>query len=97
MAMDNARFELSSLKDSISFAADPYDAANKADAAVFMTEWPEFLNLNFEKLRQLMKTPVIIDGRNMLQEAGVEKVGFCYTGVGRGDNRKLPPAAVLKN
>lgn len=91
-AMDNARIELSSFEDSITFVKNPYDAAIKADALVFMTEWPEFLHLNFEQLWQLMRTPVIIDGRNMLQAAEMEKLGFWYSGIGHGGNRKRFPA-----
>lgn len=96
-AMDNARIELSSLKDSLTFAKDPYDAASQADALVFMTEWPEFLQLNFEELRQLMRTPIIIDGRNILQAAVMEKLGFWYTGVGHGGNNKRLEATNFQN
>lgn len=95
-AMHNAAPELSSLKDSLTLAATPYDAADKADALVFMTEWPEFLQLDFSQIRQLMRTPVIIDGRNMLPSAKLEQLGFIYNGIGCGNSKKRFPATDLK-
>ncbi|MDD4169650.1 MAG: UDP-glucose/GDP-mannose dehydrogenase family protein [Desulfotomaculaceae bacterium] len=88
-AMDNARGELKNLGDVLSFAETPYVAASEADALVLMTEWPEFVQLDFLRMKKLMRTPVIIDGRNMLQAEEIEKIGFWYSGIGchRG-NRK---------
>lgn len=85
-AMDNAALELSSLKDSLTLAETPYDAAKNADALVFMTEWPEFLQLDFLSIKKVMRTPVIIDCRNMLQAAEIKKLGFWYSGIGYGGN-----------
>ncbi|MCL6479794.1 MAG: UDP-glucose/GDP-mannose dehydrogenase family protein [Peptococcaceae bacterium] len=89
-AMDNARHELNGLGDLLTFAENPYDAAKKADALVFMTEWPEFKKLDFHKIRQLMRTPVIIDGRNFFKPEML-KPGFWYCGIGR--NGIKPEAA----
>lgn len=81
-AMDNARSELSGAKGLVTFAENPYDAARMTDAVVFMTEWPEFARMDFQKLRETMRTPVIIDARNMLVPNEVVKYGFWYKGIG---------------
>lgn len=81
-AMDNAKNVLNSIGDLVIFAETPYQAAKTADALVFMTEWPEFTKLDFQKLKNLMRLPVIIDGRNMLSVDKIEKYGFWYSRVG---------------
>ncbi|MFA5384532.1 MAG: UDP-glucose/GDP-mannose dehydrogenase family protein [Eubacteriales bacterium] len=90
-AMDNARSELGGTKGPVTFAESPYDAARMTDAAVFMTEWPEFIRIDFQKLRETMRTPVIIDARNMLVPDEVVKYGFLYNGIGyyRHTQRKI--------
>lgn len=62
---------------------DAYDALKDADAAVVCTEWPEFVKLNFRKAKQLMKTPLIIDGRNLFSKQEMKKLGFGYCSIGR--------------
>ena len=59
------------------------DALEGADAAVIVTEWPEFAELDLEELRERMANPVIVDGRNMLDAARVRAAGFVYEGIGR--------------
>jgi UDPglucose 6-dehydrogenase len=66
------------------FLKDPYMAAKGADALVIITEWPEFRNLEFGLLKQAMRNPVLIDTKNMLDDAAMEGAGFTYFGVGRG-------------
>lgn len=58
-------------------------ALDGADAAVLVTEWPEFAELDLEQVRSTMRTPLIIDGRNLLDGAAVAAAGFRYEGVGR--------------
>ena len=53
------------------------------DALVLATEWPEFGKLDFVRTRKIMATPIIFDGRNLLDRAEVEAHGFIYKGVGR--------------
>lgn len=65
------------------FAKSLYDAAEGADAVVLMTEWDEFRYPDFEKLKQIMKKPIIFDGRNIYQPEEIRKRGFVYVGVGR--------------
>ncbi len=86
-AMDNARRELSSADSQLNFSETPYEAAKDADALVFITEWPDFAQLDFKKLRRLMKMPVIIDGRNMLCAEEVKKFGFLYIGIGYSESK----------
>jgi UDPglucose 6-dehydrogenase len=59
------------------------DAVRDADAAVIVTEWPELGNLARAEIRDLMATPLIIDGRNLLDPAQARAAGFAYEGIGR--------------
>lgn len=56
--------------------------ADGCDALVLVTDWQEFLKLDFNKMAQLMNHPVVIDGRNFLDRSTVEKAGFRYLGIG---------------
>jgi UDPglucose 6-dehydrogenase len=59
------------------------DAIRGADAAVIVTEWPEFAELDLATVRSAMRTPLIIDGRNLLDGETVAAAGFAYEGIGR--------------
>jgi UDPglucose 6-dehydrogenase len=61
-----------------------YEAAEGADALAIATEWQEFRSPDFERLRQLLKQPLIFDGRNLYDPAVLARFGFTYYGVGRG-------------
>jgi UDPglucose 6-dehydrogenase len=67
-------------------AGDAYDAAAGADVLVILTEWPEFADLDFEKVRELMAMPRIVDARNLLSPGAMRAHGFAYDSIGR------PPA-----
>ncbi|HVX20210.1 MAG TPA: UDP-glucose/GDP-mannose dehydrogenase family protein [Acidimicrobiales bacterium] len=67
----------------MTLCADPYDACRAAAAAVLLTEWADFRDLDFTKVRDLMARPSVIDARNLLDPAALRRVGFTYTGVGR--------------
>ncbi len=69
---------------SVELCADPYEAATGADATILVTEWDEFRRLDLPRLRQLMRTPVFIDGRNVLDPDQLRACGFIYAGIGRG-------------
>ena len=58
-------------------------AVEDADAALVVTEWPEFHELVSRDVRQAMRTPLIVDGRNMLDPVAAQAAGFAYEGVGR--------------
>jgi UDPglucose 6-dehydrogenase len=62
---------------------DPERLADGCDALVLVTEWQQFLNLDYAKMSQLMHAPVMIDGRNFLDKEALEKIGFRYVGMGR--------------
>ncbi|CDZ55869.1 UDP-glucose dehydrogenase family protein [Neorhizobium galegae] len=67
----------------IEFASGPYQAAEGADVAVLVTEWNEFRALDLERLKSVMKSPVLVDLRNVYRAREVEAHGFAYTGVGK--------------
>jgi UDPglucose 6-dehydrogenase len=67
----------------ISVARKSYDALKGADALVIATEWNEFREPDFVRMRKLMKTPVIFDGRNIYAPAQMKALGFTYYSVGR--------------
>ena len=62
---------------------DPQRLADACDALVIVTEWQEFLKLDYGKMSKLMVNPVIIDGRNFLDQKTLEQAGFRYIGIGR--------------
>jgi len=62
--------------------ATPYKAVEKANLMVLVTEWDEFYNLDFEKVKSLMASLNIIDGRNIFNKEKLVKLGFNYTGIG---------------
>lgn len=64
------------------FARDPYEALRGADLIVLVTEWDEFLNLDFNRIKSLLKNPNIIDGRNFLDKKKLQDIGFNYVGIG---------------
>jgi UDPglucose 6-dehydrogenase len=72
-------------------------ALDGADAAVIVTEWPEFAALDLDQMRAAMRTPLIIDGRNLLDGERVAAAGFLYEGIGRptvGGLAETPESAV---
>jgi len=81
-AMENAAKEL----PNIQLCDDPYQTAEGADALVLATEWNEFKQLDFEKVRKLMHTPVLVDGRNQWDSQVLRALGFTYFGIGQGNH-----------
>jgi UDPglucose 6-dehydrogenase len=79
----NARAREVFAKGEIDIAEELYDAAVDADALLILTDWEEFSQLDLERLRELMKQPVIVDGRNLYQPEFVAKAGFAYYSIGR--------------
>jgi len=85
-AMEHAR---EVLKSNVEFAVDAYQAAKDADALLILTEWEEFACLDLDRLRKLLKYPIVLDGRNLYDPAIMVEHGFSYYSVGR-------PAAVVE-
>ncbi|WNG14421.1 UDP-glucose dehydrogenase family protein [Cystobacter fuscus] len=61
----------------------PYEALEGVDALFVVTEWNEFRHPDFERMKKLMKTPVILDGRNIYDPERMRELGFTYMGLGR--------------
>jgi UDPglucose 6-dehydrogenase len=79
VAMDIAR----RIFDGVLFCSDAYEAASGVDAVLLLTEWNEFKQLDMERVRDHMRNPVLIDGRNLYEPAEIRGLGFTYAGVGR--------------
>jgi UDPglucose 6-dehydrogenase len=69
--------------DRVMYAADPYSAAHGADALVVMTEWLLYRNPDFERVRRLLRRPLLVDGRNLYEPDRMAALGFEYHGIGR--------------
>ena len=80
VAMGNAR---PLVPGSVLFSHSAYDAAEGADAIVLLTEWNEFKFLNLERLRRLLRRPLIFDGRNLYEPERMRRLGFEYYSIGR--------------
>jgi UDPglucose 6-dehydrogenase len=80
--------------DRVHFAGDALDAATGADVLVIATEWNEFRSLDLDRLRGVMRTPVIVDLRNVLDPERARAAGFTYVGTGRGVSAPQTVAAV---
>ena len=80
VAMDNAR---SILPAAVEYCPSSYEAAEGADAVVLVTEWNEFKLLNLERLRQVMRRPLVFDGRNIYEPERMRRLGFEYHSIGR--------------
>ena len=72
------------LNGSVRYCETAYAAAEGSDALVVGTGWPEFRALDFDRIKHLLKTPVIVDTKNLLDSSRLRALGFEYVGVGRG-------------
>lgn len=70
--------------DKLTFAENALEAARGAEALVIATEWREFASVDLSQLREAMLTPLIFDGRNLLDPVAAADFGFQYRGIGRG-------------
>lgn len=80
-AMNKAKEELGE-KD-ITWCRDAYEAVDGADCLILMTEWNEFKEVDWQRLKKIMKQPIILDGRNIYDPEKVKAMGFRYAGMGR--------------
>lgn len=69
--------------DRIVYTADPYSAAHGADALAIVTEWLVYRNPDFERVKALLRQPLVVDGRNLYDPARMRARGFIYHGIGR--------------
>ena len=80
VAMDNARREFG---DRVQFVNNPYLAVDGADALFLVTEWNEFRQPDFARIKAAMRQPVLFDGRNIWNASRLREMGFAYYGVGK--------------
>jgi UDPglucose 6-dehydrogenase len=81
VALPDARLELNG---SVFYCESPYAAAEGVDALVVGTGWPEFRGLDFNRIKQMLRRPLIVDTKNLLDSVRLRAMGFEYVGVGRG-------------
>ncbi len=79
VAMDRAK----EIMPDIEYCTDAYKVAEDVDAIILVTEWKEFKNLDFKKLKELMRQPIFLDGRNVYDSDKIKELGFIYAGIGR--------------
>ena len=72
------------LGERVEFQISNYACAEGADALALVTEWRDYRRPDFERLRSVMRTPVVVDGRNIWDPAELQAAGFVYYGIGRG-------------
>jgi UDPglucose 6-dehydrogenase len=84
VAMDAVRKQIG---DRITYEANNYECAKGADALVLVTEWHEFRRPAFDRLKGLLKQPVIFDGRNIWSPTELRAAGFTYYAIGRGKDQ----------
>ena len=78
--------------DTLAYAESAYDAAREAHALAVLTDWDEFRSVDLERLRRVMRAPVVVDGRNLFEPAKMRAHGFEYHSLGRGDAAAAPMA-----
>ena len=80
------------LLPTVELAPSALEALEGADAAVLVTEWPEFAELDWAEAAARMARPLIVDGRNFLDPAALRAAGFEYEGIGRARQARAPAA-----
>ena len=85
--------EAQKLLPTVTFCANSYDAAAGADVLVLMTEWNQFRNLDLERIKTALRSPVFVDLRNVYEPARMAASGFRYTSVGRPTPGAASPGA----
>jgi len=84
-AMDRSR-EVLPPTEKLRYAADIYEAAKNADAVLILTDWKEFADIDLVRLNQVVRFPIVIDGRNLYKPKQMHEHGFTYVSVGRPAN-----------
>ncbi|MDI3379576.1 nucleotide sugar dehydrogenase [Acinetobacter sp. V89_7] len=76
-------YDIYGAREDLTLSTDPYEAAKNADALCVITAWKQYHSPDFKKLKQLMKHPLLLDGRNIYDPHFVRAQGFAYEGIGR--------------
>jgi UDPglucose 6-dehydrogenase len=82
-ALAEAKWRLADMGDSVTFFEDEYEAMRGADALVIVTEWNQYRNLDLERVKNLLASPVFFDLRNIYKRKDMEEKGFSYYAVGQ--------------
>jgi len=82
-ALKDASWRLDAVKSSVDFLEDEYETLRGADAAVLMTEWNQYHNLDLARVKGLLSSPVFFDLRNVYKREDLERAGFKYFAVGK--------------
>src|SRR5262245_45684335 len=80
----------------LSFAVDPLEAVEHADALLIATEWPQYALVDWAAVRQRMALPHVLDGRNVCDPARMAELGFRYQGIGRGRVARIAASSTVK-
>ncbi|MBI5491473.1 MAG: UDP-glucose/GDP-mannose dehydrogenase family protein [Deltaproteobacteria bacterium] len=92
-SMENAKKVMPAVK----YCSDTYEVADGSDALVILTEWNQFRKLDLTKIKKLLKSPKVVDLRNIYEPEAMAKLGFEYVSVGRGEKtHELKLKAELK-
>lgn len=92
-------YEAKKLMPDLSYCHDAYDAVAGADALVVITEWNEFMRLDMDRIKSLMRSPLVIDLRNIYKRRDMQAAGFTYHSIGRAsvNNRTSTIRDLYKN
>ncbi|MFO7806962.1 MAG: UDP-glucose/GDP-mannose dehydrogenase family protein, partial [Candidatus Moraniibacteriota bacterium] len=82
-AMDNFKQVFPSANYNAAYCSNEYEALREVDALIILNDWPLFRNPDYEKMKQLMRNPIIFDGKNLLNAKEARQEGFVYHSVGR--------------
>lgn len=82
-AAETVRKQVVGIETRVKIAPSPYAAARQADAVLILTNWDEFALMDLDRLREVMREPIIIDGRNLFSPDEMAGLGFTYISVGR--------------
>jgi len=89
--------DVPSLWQNLSFVDDPYDACYDAEALILMTEWKAFRSPDFSWLKDNLRSPLLIDGRNLFDPQQMTDLGFIYEGIGRRNRLAAAIPATASN
>ncbi|RKY31788.1 MAG: UDP-glucose 6-dehydrogenase [Candidatus Omnitrophota bacterium] len=77
------------LNNKVTFCKDPYEACQGCECVLVITEWSEFKEIDFAKIKKALKRPIVIDGRNIYEPQKMKKMGFHYVAIGRRGDKKV--------
>ena len=95
-AMEASRKELAAEPKQVDFCSSAYEAARGAQALLLLAPWPEYADLDWTRIRDLMEVPVIVDGRNFLNPNVIRSAGFEYWDMGRYQDKAARSASPVE-